>query len=257
MLVAIATQYVLDLLTENEELKKLPQAFVSEAVGWVKSWFLKPDDPKTNAKLEDPDKSIEVKKDIIQDVLAELADNAAFQQALEVRIAALAAQRARIKNVVSNTDIDVEGDIHVGDKGSSPDDTYDEKNILKDSTVKAGGNFRLGDDVIAGNGQVHIVHNHFAHPKDAATTTSPTASPKSALKARLANGKTAEVIAQLLVCTETNDKDAHNTVSLLSARLNRLKEQENRGIVGHDEAGIERNKINVALADSIDALRPA
>lgn len=146
-----ATKYVLDLLTENEELKKFPKEFVDESVKWVKSWFLRPEDPKATAKLEDPNKSIEVKKDIIQDKLDDLKDNVQFQKELTERIAALEQQRARLKNVVTDADIDVKGSVHIGDKGSSSGDNYDEKNIIKGGTIKAGGDFRLGDDVISGN----------------------------------------------------------------------------------------------------------
>ncbi len=149
MLAAAATKYVLDLLTENEELKKFPKEFVNEAAIWVKSWFLIPEDPKTNAKLEDPDKSIEVKKDIIQDKLDDLKNNAQFQKELSERIAALEQQRTRLKNVVADSDIDVQGNIHIGDKGGASGDDYDEKNVVKGSTIKAGGDFRLGDDIDA------------------------------------------------------------------------------------------------------------
>ncbi len=149
MLATAATKYVLDLLTENEELKKFPKEFVNEAAIWVKSWFLIPEDPKTNAKLEDPDKSIEVKKDIIQDKLDDLKNNAQFQKELSERIAALEQQRTRLKNVVADSDIDVQGNIHIGDKGGASGDDYDEKNVVKGSTIKAGGDFRLGDDIDA------------------------------------------------------------------------------------------------------------
>lgn len=143
-----ATKYILDLLTENEELKKFPKEFVNESVKWVKSWFLKPEDPKTNAKLEDPNKSIEVKKDIIQDKLDDLKDNAQFTKELTERLAAFEQQRARLKNVATDADIDIKGSVHIGDKGSASGDNYDEKNIIKGGTIKAGGDFRLGDDVV-------------------------------------------------------------------------------------------------------------
>lgn len=144
-----ATKYILDLLTENEELKKFPKEFTDEAVKWVKSWFLKPEDPKTTAKLEDPNKPMEVKKDIIQDKLDDLKENAQFQKELTERLAAFEQQRARLKNVIADTDIDAKGSVHIGDKGSSSGDDYDEKNVIKSSTIKAGGDFRLGDDIDA------------------------------------------------------------------------------------------------------------
>jgi hypothetical protein len=148
-MLATATKYILDLLTDNEELKKFPKEFTDEAVKWVKSWFLIPDDPKTNAKLEDPNKPMEVKKDIIQDKLEDLKDNAQFIKELTERLAAFEQQRTRLKNVVTDADIDVQGSVHIGDKGGASGDHYDEKNIVKGGTIKAGGDFRLGDDVDA------------------------------------------------------------------------------------------------------------
>jgi hypothetical protein len=146
-MLATATKYILDLLINNEELKKFPKEFTDEAVKWVKSWFLIPEDPKNTAKLEDPNKSIEVKKDIIQDKLADLEENTQFQKELTERLAAFEQQRARLKNVVLDSDIDVKGNVHIGDKGNDSGDQYDEKNIVKGGTIKAGGDFRLGDDM--------------------------------------------------------------------------------------------------------------
>ncbi len=145
-MLATATQYILNLLTDNEELKKFPKEFTDAAVIWVKSWFLIPDDPKTNAKLEDPNKPMEVKKDIIQDKLEDLKDNAQFQKELTERLAAFEQHRARLKNVVHNADIDAKGSVHIGDKGSASGDHYDEKNVIKGGSINAGGDFRLGDD---------------------------------------------------------------------------------------------------------------
>jgi hypothetical protein len=254
-LIETTTKYILDLLTKNEELNKFPQEFVTEAVKWVKSWFLKPEDPKTTAKLEDPNKSIEVKKDIIQDKLEELKDNAQFQKELTERLTAFEQQRARLKNVVSDTDIDVKGSVHIGDKGSNSGDNYDEKNIIKGSTIKAGGDFRLGDDVILGNQNVQIVHNYFSGGKNPEKTPPQYRDLKTELKTLLRKEKTDEVIERLLDHTENSEKDSHNTVLLLSARLNRINNQENKGIISNQEAGIERNKINAALTSLIDELK--
>lgn len=142
-----AAKYILDLLTENEELKKFPKEFVDASVTWVKSWFLKPDDPRTNAKLQDPEKPIEVKKDLILDKLGDLKDNAQFQQELAERLAAFEQQRTRLKNVATDVEIDATGNVHIGDKGKASGDGFDEKNVVKGGTIKSGGDFRLGDDV--------------------------------------------------------------------------------------------------------------
>lgn len=144
-MLATATKYILDLLTDNEELKKFPKEFIDASVTWVKSWFLIPEDPKINAKLEDPNKPMEVKKDIIQDKLEDLKDNAQFQKELTELLAAFE-QFTRLKNVVHDADIDVKGSVHIGDKGSASGEHYDEKNVIKGGTINAGGDFRLGDD---------------------------------------------------------------------------------------------------------------
>ena len=124
-----ATKYILDLLTENEELKKFPKEFVNESVKWVKSWFLKPENPKTTAKLEDPNKSIEVKKDIIQDKLDDLKDNPQFTKELMERLATFEQHKARLKNVVIDSSLHAGRDIHIGDIIINPKDSLIEKDI--------------------------------------------------------------------------------------------------------------------------------
>ena len=250
----IATKYLFDLLTENEELKKFPKEFVDESVKWVKSWFLKPEDPKTTAKLEDPNKSIEVKKDIIQDKLDDLKDNPQFVKELAERLAAFEKHNTRLKNVVVDADIDIKGSVHIGDKGSTSGDNYDEKNVVKGSTIKAGGDFCLGDDVVSGNQNVHIVHNYFGGGKEKEKTRPQYALAKNHLKTLLSKEKTVEVINGLLDYTEGKDKSINDTVLILSARYTRINTQQNMGIISMSEAGIERNKINAALASLIDEL---
>ena len=134
-------------------------------------------------------------------------------------------------------------------------DNYDKKNDIKGGTIKAGGDFRLGDDVVSGNQNAHIIHNYFGGGKGQEKTPSQYQSLKSTLKTLLAKEKTADVIEQLLYYTESPDKEAHNTVLLLSARLNRINTQEHKGIITHSEAGIERNKINAALTSLIDDMK--
>ena len=276
-----AAKYILDLLTENEELKKFPKEFVNESVKWVKSWFLKPEDPKNTAKLEDPNKSIEVKKDIIQDKLEDLQSNAQFQKELTERLAAFEQQKGKLKNIVGkNAEIDSDGDVVVGDTGGSIQDNYDQKNIVE-GKIK-GKNVRIGDSVQVINNYPSIDESKFITRKEIEdvaqdlknwkpidfvpldneiaklskfvnnmdTPQYPTK--KAALKALIAKEKTAAVIEELLDLTE--GKDDNNTILLLSARLNRIQSQENKGIISNSEAGIERNKIIHALNSVIDSL---
>ena len=65
-----------------------------------------PEDPKATAKLEDPQKPIEVKKDIIEDKLAELKDNPVFVQELTAQLTAYAADTA-LGNPIKSSEIPI------------------------------------------------------------------------------------------------------------------------------------------------------
>jgi ferritin-like metal-binding protein YciE len=249
-LIQKATDFIFGIVLEDETVKNFPKEFVAESAKWIRSWFLK-DDPKTEAKLTDSARNAENKKAVIETKLEDMLENATFKAALEQQLAQFEQQKARLKNVVTDADIDVKGNVHIGDNGSSSGDNYNEKNVIKGSTIKAGGDFRLGDDVVSGNQNVHIVHNYFGG-KGNEKTPPQYSTIKSELKTLLAKEKTDEVIERLLDLTEAHDKDLNNIVLLLSARLNRINSQEHKGVISNGEAGIERNKINAALTSVID-----
>ena len=145
-LIETATKYILDLLTENEELKKFPKEFVTESAKWVKSWFLTPEDPKATAKLEDPQKPIEVKKDIIEDKLAELKDNPVFMQELTAQLTAYAAEKRKSFNTIEDAEITAKGNFHQGNTGGTSSSDADDKNTIKRTKINVEGDFRQGDD---------------------------------------------------------------------------------------------------------------
>lgn len=47
--------------------------------------------------------------------------------------------------MLKNADIEVDGRVWIGDKESDSDNVFDEKNIVKGGSLKAGKDFRLGD----------------------------------------------------------------------------------------------------------------
>ena len=198
---------------------------------------------------------VEKKKAAIEDKLEDVLENPNFKAALEQQLAAFEQQKSRLKNVIDKADIDVKGNVHIGDKGSFSGDAYDEKNIIKGSTIKAGGDFRLGDDVVSGNQNVHIVHNYFGNnPKTGEKIPPQYQSPKKELKDLLSKEKTEDVFERLLDLTEKQDKNQNDIALLLFARFNRVNNQEHKGIISNAEAGIERNRINAALSSLIDGL---
>jgi len=146
-LIEKAAEYILNILTEDETVKNFPKEFVAASAKWIRSWFLK-DDPKTEAKIIDANRSPENKKGVIEAKLEDALENPAFKAALEQQLAAFEHQKSSLKkNVVDKANIDVKGNVHIGDKGTSSGDNYDEKNVLKGGTIKTGGDFRMGDDV--------------------------------------------------------------------------------------------------------------
>lgn len=143
-LIETATAYILGIITENEEVKKFPKDFVSASMKWIRSWFLE-DDPKTAAKLADATRSDESKKTLIEAKLEDLEGNEAFQKELAEKLKAYAQHTITRKNVVENVEIEVDGGVWVGDKENDSEHLFDEKNIVKGGSVKAGKDFRVGD----------------------------------------------------------------------------------------------------------------
>ena len=139
-----AMAYLTDLLLKNEEVQKFPKDFVSASMRWVRSWFLE-DDPLTKAVVES-NKSAGVEEAVLHDKLSELLKNPQFVEELRGQLAAYATHRPRQKNVVDGSTIEATGPVRIGDTGQIGEDSYDEKNVVKEgSTIKTGGDFRLGD----------------------------------------------------------------------------------------------------------------
>jgi hypothetical protein len=253
-LLETAAEYILNILTDNEDVKTFPKEFIGESVKWVKSWFLTPEDPKTTAKLEDPKRSIDVKKDIIQDKLDDLKDNPTFMQELTVRIQAYEAHKRTSINTIDETDLDVKGSFHQGNTGGVSMDNVDEKNVIKRSKITVGGDFRQGDDIQ--HGKTIINNNNFyggAKPKGEKAPPQ-YASLKSELKGLVVQNKTAMVFGRLLDHIEKQDEMTYNNVLLLFGQFNRLNDKENNGLVSFADANIERNRLNNALIVTIDNL---
>lgn len=248
-----ALDYIVAVVTENDEVKKFPKDFVTASMQWVRSWFLI-DDPKMEAKLKDPHRSIESKKTIIESKLEDLSENPTFAQELAERLATLEQHRAHQKNRIVDTNIDVKGHAHIGDKGFSPGDSYNEKNIIKSSTIQAGGDFRVGDDVVIGNQHVQIIHNYSGHQKQKEAASAAGLSLKATLKTLLAKGELEKAIEQLLGYSENEDETLNSMALLLSARNTRINKQEHAGTASHQEANLERNRISAALTALIEEL---
>jgi hypothetical protein len=148
-LLEIAAEYVLGILTENEEFKKFPKEFVGESVKWVKSWFLTPEDPKTTAKLEAVDKSPDYKKAVIDAKLEDLVENAVFMTELKAKLAQYEVEKRKTLNTIEDANLTVKGNFRQGTTGNASGSNADEVNSIKRTTIVVDGDFRQGDDVIS------------------------------------------------------------------------------------------------------------
>jgi hypothetical protein len=145
-LLETATAYILGIITENEEVKKFPREFVSASMRWISSWFLE-DDPVTKSIVENAALPEAVKKPVVEAKLNVLKDNPAFMAELATQLQTYAQHQSTRKNIIEQAEIDIKGNVHIGDKDKATNENYDEKNIIKGGSLKAGGDFRLGDGI--------------------------------------------------------------------------------------------------------------
>lgn len=246
-----ALDYIVSVVTENEEVKNFPKDFVTASMEWIRPWFLI-DDPVTTSIVENPALPEAVKKPVLEAKLNMLKDNADFMKELEEKLATFSSLKEKLKNVVQNSNIEAQGNVHIGDVNSN-NVSIDQKNIIKGSTIKAGGDFRLGDDVIANNQNVNITNHYYGkqHPN------APDGSGNSALddiQNHIAKGNTRKAIDALLDLSNV-DNQQQNQVLLLSGRLAQLDRQINMGIIDSANAGIERARINNAVLNLLNELK--
>ncbi len=76
---------------------------------------------------------------------------------------------------------------------------------------------------------------------------------KQALKTLLAEGKTAQALAELRKLSLT-DSDLSHSIIQISARFAEMERQQHAGTLAQEALGIERNKINAAVLAVIDRL---
>ncbi len=252
-LIEKAKSYLLDLVLENEEVKKFPQDFITASMQWVRSWFLV-DDPVAEAVLNLPGNA-EAKTKVVEAKLPKLLENPKFVQELEGQLAQYQQQRARLKNVLGeNAEVEAGGHVRIGDEGTpAPDEGYDEMNVVK-GKIKAGGNVTVGNTSYQVDGNFNVVNNYFRNPSaDAPVPASALVGLQEELRSLVAQGRTGEAVAKLADLSG-KAKVFHDSALLLSGRWEQLKRQGNMGTLSQSNANLERNQINAAVLSLIGDL---
>jgi|GEM_PF-2978250 len=78
-----AVKFILDLVLQNEEVKKFPGDFLTASMKWMRSWFLTDDDPATAAVINSPQTSPEEKQEAVRKKTETLLENPEFRRELE------------------------------------------------------------------------------------------------------------------------------------------------------------------------------
>jgi hypothetical protein len=235
-----ALDYLVGIVTENEEVKKFPKDFVTASMQWIRSWFLTDDDPVSKAILETPGNEA-AKKIVLEQKLPRLLENPDFQQQLEQHLTAYATQLANAKNMIDQSQIEVTGNIHLGDLGTPTEQADTPKNIIRSSTIKAGGDLRIGDD------------NAISAEKPSASTSH--AAIIQTIRTLVAAARTNEALPKILDYLETHAPHLLDDATQLSARWETLKRKERSGIISNTEANLERNQVNNALLELATQLK--
>ncbi|MEN9613104.1 MAG: hypothetical protein RLZZ628_3918 [Bacteroidota bacterium] len=239
-----AKAFFLQMLPPSPHFLQTPIAFQQETLKWAGDWLWK-NEATLEQLLQARQTTESLKRALLEARLAVLKPNSTFWRELETKMATLEPQKGAVKNVVGvNAEIEAQGNVTVGDIGTTPANGLQPKNIVE-GKIKAGGMVQIGDQV--------TTHYHYTVPQEA--PASPPSKPqKHQLQQWLAKEKTEAVINGLLTIFEKGSETEYNMILLLSGRFHRIKKQVDKGIVKGSDADITLNQIHDALTHLIDAL---
>lgn len=143
-LITLGVGLVVNTFIKNKEVNAAVDDFVSDSVRWVRGWFKKGGKKDLVKKLENSPDSDEVKSELSK-ALADLSGDEGFRKQFELWIKESRKPNPTMKNVLEGADINVEGNIRIGDKEAGGDQNFDQKNVVKNSKIVGGGDFTLGD----------------------------------------------------------------------------------------------------------------
>ncbi len=149
-LISLGLGLLVNTCVKNKAVNTAIDDFVTDSVKWVKGWFKKSDNTALINKLEATPNSPEVKQEV-SDAMSKMINDDQFKTELQRWITESKKPNPSIKNVITkknvvdNINVEVAGDIKIGDK-TAGEGNYDQKNVATNSTFKSsGGGFTLGD----------------------------------------------------------------------------------------------------------------
>lgn len=142
-LVTIGIGMLVNTVVKNKAVNSAVDDFVTDSVNWMRGWFKKKDEEQLANKLVDDPKAPEVEREL-KVAMNEMVKDEQFKKELQLWIRESKKPNPSMKNVLEDIDIEVEGNIKIGDKTASTE-KYDMKNVIKKGKIKGGGDFILGD----------------------------------------------------------------------------------------------------------------
>jgi hypothetical protein len=139
--------YVVKAFSDNEEAKQFKTDIFGGFVKWVRPLFLV-DDVASEAVLTSDEMPVATKEKVIAAKLPKLMEDEALRSEMEAWVSKLKAAGISGKSIVSGADVDVVGNIRVGDTNADAGQSgkHKRENIVENSKIKGGGDFRLGND---------------------------------------------------------------------------------------------------------------
>jgi hypothetical protein len=141
------------------------------------------------------------------------------------------------------------------------------KNVVTGNLKTRDGNIQIGDNNRQNNNSGGGTQNNYGdnygtiniyqyqHPSPTNQATKPvTPAAVQDIRTLAGSGKIKPALESLLQLTSTADSDLHNQAILLASRWNRLKTDINMGVLAHNNAQIEQNRIVAALLGTLEDL---
>lgn len=148
-LITLGVGLLVNTCVKNKAVNTAIDDFVTGSVSWVRGWFAKSNKAPIIQKLQEQPESFEAQSEV-NNALEEMLRDETFRKEFELWIMESRKPNPSMnnvvtrKNVLDNVNVEVDGNIKIGDKSMGLG-THDEKNILKNATIKGGGDFTLGD----------------------------------------------------------------------------------------------------------------
>ena len=142
-LITLSIGYIVNTLAKNVEVQDAVDDFVSASTKWIRSWFSGSAAETVIDDLQENPDDAEAKA-TLKDNLQELTKDEDFKQKLSKWVREYEKPNPSLKNVLDNVELEIEGNINIGDKDGKGQQ-FDQKNVVRKSKIKGGGDFNLGD----------------------------------------------------------------------------------------------------------------